>query len=276
LRVLSILVRHGIVKYATAESELDALYQRQLPDVDRELIVVDNAIDGGTLERRSGRTLIGGDNSSHEFSGFDRAIAHVGPRLWEFDFVQLATSAFQQPYSGYLPHISTLMLEAIRGRHAALGHLDYYQEPVEIRGYQSQYWMRTALFFLPVTEAGALHSFVSIGADGVFSGDPREPFAAGAPLDARYRQYLIDWLTGDGLGQGVVWHSKFPLNAETLPTFQHRARAIMNEHLLSLRLRALGCRLIDVTWLLAQLQTPGTRIDLDPDWRDQLRPSRVG
>ena len=276
MRVLSILVRHGVAKYATAEDDLNALYQRQFSGVDRELVVVDNAIDPGIIERCDRRTLIGGDNTAHEFSGFDRAIGHVGSRIWDFDFVQLATSAFQQPFSGYLQHLSTVMLDAIRGRHAALGHIDYYHAPITLLGFQSQHWMRTSFLFAPVSEVMALRSLVSVKRDGFFSADPRAPFASDAPLDAQYRRYLIDWLAGNGLGQGVEWHSKLTLDAQTLATFQERALAIMNEHMLNIRLRALGCRLVDVTWLQVRLQHPEEPIDFDTDWLEQSRPSRIG
>src|SRR4029078_1834158 len=82
LRVLSVLVRPGVEKYPTAEADLTAFYPRQLPEVDRDVIVVDNALAPGVVERRARRTLIGGDNTAHEFSAFDRAVAHVGGEIW--------------------------------------------------------------------------------------------------------------------------------------------------------------------------------------------------
>jgi hypothetical protein len=272
LRVLSILVRHGLAKYAIAEAELNALYQRQLSDVTRELIVVDNAVDRDFVETLPGRTLIGGDNSSHEFSGFDRAIAHVGGRIWSFDVVQLGTSAFQQLVTDYLSHFSTRMLERMTARPVALGHIDCHNEAVEILGYQSQHWMRTACFFLPPAEVKALGTFVSVRPDGFFSHDTGRPFLADAPLNDRYRRYLTDWLTGADIGQGVSWHSPMKLTPETLPVFEQRARAIMNEHMLSIRLRAMSCRLTDVMWLAGRMHEDADPLGRRVDWRQQLGP----
>lgn len=272
LRVLSVLVRHGVEKYPTAEADLTAFYRRQLPDVDRDVLVVDNALAPGVIEHDARRTVIGGDNTAHEFSGFDRAIAHIGGRIWSYDVVQLGTSAFQMLFTGYLTHFSTPMLERMVGRPAALGHIDCYHEPIEILGYQSQHWMRTSCFFLPPAEVLALGGFVTVHPEEFFSHEAGQPFRPDAPLDARYRRYLIDWLTGQDVGQGVSWHSPLSLTPESLPLFEQRARAIMNEHLLAIRLRALSARLVDVTWLAGRIQDHLIAFDRRVDWKEQLGP----
>jgi hypothetical protein len=125
---------------------------------------------------------------------------------------------------------------------------------------------------LPPAEVKALGSFVSV-ADGTpfFSGNPDAPFRADAPISSRYREYITQWLTGEGVGQGVSWHSKFALTRETLPTFEQKARAIVNEQLLSIRLQALGCHLIDVTWLSKMLRRyNASEVPLSTPWREQL------
>jgi hypothetical protein len=274
--VLSVLVRHGVEKYPTAESDLTAFYQRQLPEIDRDVIVVDNALAPGVVEHGARRTLIGGDNTAHEFSGFDRAVAHVGGEIWSYDVVQLGTSAFQMLFTGYLTHFSTPTIERMAGRPVALGHIDCYRDPIEILGYRSQHWMRTSCFFLPPTEVMALQGFVSVNPDEFFSHDVAQPFRPDAPLDARYRSYLIDWLTGRDLGQGVSWHSPLTLTSESLPLFEQRVCAIMNEHMLAIRLRALSVRLVDVTWLAGKISDAADVLDRRVDWQEQLRPRLRG
>jgi hypothetical protein len=222
--------------------------------VEREVIVVDNALPSGVVEESPGRLLMGGDDHSREFSGIDRAVAHIGARIWSFDLVQMGTCAFQELYTGYLDRFSVPMLGLIRDRPVCLGHIDCYNAPVEILGYRSRHWIRTSLFFLPPAEVMALKTFVSISDVGLFSGDPASPFLADAPIDERYRQYLIDWCVGRDIGQGVVWHSPMALTRDTLPAFESKARAVMNEHLLAIRLRALGCVTADVTWLATCLE----------------------
>jgi hypothetical protein len=51
--------------------------------------------------------------------------------------------------------------------------------------------------------------------------------------------------------------------------FEQKARTILNEHLLGIRLRAAGCRLIDVTWLSTVLSRGGS-VDWDTPWWVQL------
>lgn len=104
-----------------------------------------------------------------------------------------------------------------------------------------------------------------------FSGNPEAPFRADAPLSTVYRDYITSWLTGGDIGQGVTWHSSYRLTVETLPAFERKAVAIMNEQLLGVRLRALGCRLIDITWLATMLAAqPPSAIRWDTNWREQL------
>src|SRR5688572_28809913 len=77
MRILTILARMGVDAYPDAEAALHARLDRQLPQVERETIVVDNALAPEVIERTPGRTLIGGDNSAWEFSAFDRAVAYA-------------------------------------------------------------------------------------------------------------------------------------------------------------------------------------------------------
>jgi hypothetical protein len=68
-----------------------------------------------------------------------------------------------------------------------------------------------------------------------------------APLSANYQKYILTYLTRGGAGEG--WHSRFDLTMDTLAHFEAKAAAILNEHMLTIRLRAQGCPIIDATWL---------------------------
>ena len=272
MRVLTILVRFGTEQYARAEQEIDDLFRRQMPDIDRTVLVVDNAMPSGPLAAPGRRRVIGGDNSVREFSAFDRALQVVGQDLRRFDLIHFATSAFNSLYVRYLDRFDNRVLESILRRPRCLGHIDCYNEPVEILGCYTQHWIRTGFFLLPPEEVKMLGSFVTIR-DGrrFFSGNPDAPFHEHAPLSETYRQYIIKWLTGVDIGQGVQWHSHFALTSETLPEFEHKALSILNEHLLAVRLRAMGCRPIDVTWVAAMLaRGKAASIPWDTPWHRQL------
>ena len=250
MRILSILVRHGVERYPHAEQEIAAIFASQLRDVERDVMVVDNALPAETVSRDGARTLIGGDNRVREFTGFDRALGYAGVDLNAYDFVHFATSAFNTLYTSYLERFTPAVLRAAAGRPICLGHVDCYNEPVRVGRYTSQHWVRSCFFFLPPAMVRALGSFVS-EPDGrrFFSGNPTSPFLADAPISARYQRYIIDWLTGSDVGQGVTWHSRLALTPEGLVGFEQKALCILNEQMLGVRLRALGCPLLDVTWL---------------------------
>jgi len=277
-RVLTILARFGTDQYPRAELDIDEIFQRQLPEVERTVIVVDNALPPGIVEERPNGALIGGDNCAWEFSAFDRGLDFVGAGIWSYDLVHFATSAFKTLYVAYLERFDSRVLGAMTGRAVCVGHLDCYNEPIDVLTFRSQHWVRSCFFFLPPAEVKALGRFASL-ADGrpFFSGDSEAPFRADAPMSPNYREYITKWLAGADVGQGVAWHSSFALTRDTLPAFEHKATSILNEHLLGIRLRALGCRLIDVTWLSARLRQGGP-IDIPwtTSWREQLASRDTG
>ena len=98
MRILTIFTRFGTERYATAEQELDELFDARLPDISRDVIVVDTAMTPGVVEQNGRRTLLGSDNDAWEFSAIDAAVSFLGNRLWTYDLVNVATSAFQQLY----------------------------------------------------------------------------------------------------------------------------------------------------------------------------------
>lgn len=272
MRVLTILTRFGSEQYPHAEQEIALIFQRQMPSVDRTVVVVDNALPKGFEEKRPQRMVIGGDNSAGEFSAFDCALDSIGSHIWSYDLVHFATSAFNTLYVDYLQRLDAALLEAVARRPICVGHIDCYNAAVEILGFRTQHWIRTCFFFLPPTEVKALGSFVTIrDGGGFFSGNPDAPFHPDAPLSLAYREYITNWLTGHDIGQGMKWHSSVELTSERLLSFERKAVAILNEQLLGVRLRAMRCRLIDVIWVATMLaKHEAFSIRWDTNWREQL------
>jgi hypothetical protein len=269
-RLLTLFVRAGTATYPDSERQLNDLFASQLPGLQRDVLVVDNLLPPGVHERSTGRTVIGGDNSSWEFSAVDVAVTHLAESVTQYDIVNVVTSAFGQLYTAYLDRFRPDVVEVIRGKPVCLGHIDCYNSGVSIMSYRSQHWLRSCFLMLPVTELLVLGSFVSARCRTPwFSGRAEDPFAADAPLCDTYKRYLLDWLLGQDIGQGVKWHRSMSLDQASIETFELKARAILNEHLLGLRFRAAGCRLIDVTWLSAVLSA-GRAVRWDTPWWTQL------
>ena len=272
MHILTIFQRYGTERYPGAAAALDALFAEQLPGVRRSVVVVDSALPPSHVERDGARTVIGSSNDDWEFSSFDAAIAHVGDALWDADIVNLATSAFQQLYADYLRLFTADLLEELCGESVCLGHVDFYNEPITVLGRESQHWVRTSCLFLPPAELAVLGSLRSVRDRAQwFSDDPQAPFRHDAPLCDTFRRLITSWLTGADIGQGVRWHSQLSLDQAGLEAFRQKATAVLNEHLLSLRLRDAGCRIVDVTWLAMQ-RARGGKVDWDVPWHDQLAP----
>lgn len=272
VRVLTILARFGTGQYAHAEQEVDDIFRRRMPEVERTVLVVDNALTDTPVAERGPRMLIAGDNTAREFSAFDRAVRFMGPDIWRYDLVHFATSAFNTLYVDYLERFDTSLLAAAAGRPVCVGHIDCYNEPIEMLGFRTQHWIRTCFFFMPPTEVKALGSFVTIrNGSGFFSGNPEAPFRLDAPVSPTYREYVTAWLTGSDIGQGVKWHSSLELKPETLVSFERKAVTIFNEQLLGVRLRAMGCRLVDVTWVATMLaRNRAAAVQWETSWQQQL------
>jgi hypothetical protein len=254
------------------------MFAAQMPDVAHHVLVIDNSLpEGHHADLDRGVELIGGSNSSWEFSAWDSGVAHIGKRVDDYDLVHLATSAFAEYRPDHLKLIDQNVVRHLPDLNAVLGHIDFHNEPVSMFGIPSQAWLRSSFIFLQPRHLKALGSMTGV-TDGapIFSGDPLAPFREDAPVSCSYRQFLIEWLTGAGVGQGPGWHSRFDLTDETLPLFESKARAILNEQMLTNRLLAIGSAIVDVTWLARKAGIAST-ISLGdiPDWRAQIRP-RVG
>ncbi len=269
-RLLSLFVQHGALAYPSALTELRALIGRQLPGVRHDVLVLDNAMPArrphplrGVARLSTVRwpRAVAASNEAWEFSAWDDGIAWMGGRLHRYDAVALVTSAFlQYDARRHLERLRPAMVEMVCDQRVVLGHTDRYDEPVWFDGAALQEWVRSSFLLVAPDELLRLGSLVSAQAmHRVFvdtlakPGEPGEPgaavspFRADAPLSASYQRYLLGWLTGDGTGQGVEWHSRFELRDATLPRFRAKATAIVNEQLLTYRLRAQGCRPVDLT-----------------------------
>lgn len=249
LRLVSLYVQHGRRAYPNAAAELRGLIGRRLPGVRHDLIVLDNALPAWRRWPAAlGLGPLPASNQSWEFSAWDDGVAQHRELLQRADAVALVTSAFLR-YDA-LAHLGTLRPDHVlqaRDERAVIGHVDHFNEPVWFDGVALQSWVRSSFLLLDPAELGRLGSLVSVGPDmppRLFTDDPDQPFAQSAPLSQHYRQALTGWLTGAGTGQGVTWHSRFDLDAATMPRFHAKARAILNEQLLTHRLLVQGADLV--------------------------------
>jgi hypothetical protein len=278
MRVLLLFVCHGGERYSHALDELTRLYERRAPRLRRSTIVIDNALPAEVWKELGPDSLIiGGDNTWWEFSGWQRAIDRLGSEVKKYDVVHFVTSAFGTLYTDYLERFCPEIVERAAERPIAVGHFDYYPHPVQVGSFASRHWIRSSFWLINTFELLRLRSLVSLdNVAELFSDHGGWPFAETAPLSPGYQRLIHDWLTTDqGTGQGTTWHSRFELTEATRTLFQNKAVAILNEHLLSIRLRAQGTHLLDLTYL-AEVVDVGAPVPARcPHWREQMKMSRI-
>jgi hypothetical protein len=278
MRILVLFVRHGGERYSAALDELTQLYERRAPKLTRSMIVIDNALPAGlSKELEPDSVLIGGDNTWWEFSGWQRAINELGGEIRKYDVIHLVTSAFRTLYTDYLERFCPQIVELVATRPIAVGHIDYYPHPVRVGSFVSRHWIRSSFWLINPFELLRLRSIVSLdNAADLFSVQGEWPFAETAQLSDGYQRLIHDWLTTEqGTGQGTTWHSRFDLNETTRTLFQNKTVAILNEHLLSIRLRAQGTHVLDLTYLAELINDGRAMPNHHPHWRAQMKMSRI-
>lgn len=271
MRILTLFARNGTEKYRDVDVRIIRQLEEDLDGVDREFVVIDTAIASDVVEMRAdGVWILGASNDNWEFGAWMRGIEFFRHRLMEFDFIHFVTSAFYFGYIDFHRFVTPAILEMYRGRAVALGHIEVYNEPVAFRCFRFQAWLRSSYMFVPASEILILGDLgVVKEGNGIFSGNPAEPFLMGGDVSPAYARNLTSWLTGKGTGQGVEWHSRFNLDVVSLPFFEAKAKAILNEMSLSNRLKAQGCSLMDMTWLHRKMVS-GQVPKAVPHWHTQL------
>ncbi len=264
LRILSFFIRYGDTDYKGAYEALMAFYEG-IQDIDVESVLIDTALDSEEQTRLENQALLmAGNNSRREFSGWESALDHYRDRLPSFDLLHLVTSAFQNEYNGFYPLVCREMLEYVQETpHVMLAHIDAFPERVRLFGRSFQTWGCSKFLFARPTDVIALGCLVApFMEDDFFPDNNSAPFRIDAPLSKNYADYLINWLTGDGLPHGK-WHSVFRYSDENTAKFRSKALSILDEHNLSMRIREAGIQLVDYTWWHANREHLADRIPPD-------------
>ena len=161
--------------------------------VERRSIVVDNALPRDVVERAPRR--VGADRRRQQRAGVLGVRSR--DRVRRVRTSGRTTSCIRHER---LQHALRGLSRAVRavaagrgaGRPACIGHIDCYNEPIDVGTYRSQHWIRSCFFFLPPAEApGARELRVGRRRPRTSSAAIRtHPSARDAPLDQRYREYI--------------------------------------------------------------------------------------
>lgn len=277
MRILTIFSRFGTDKYLDSDKKIRENLARQLPDTQRDFVIVDTALPIDYVDATQEVTVLGSSNDDWEFGAWTHVLNYLGNKVYEYEFIHIVTSACYSGYVDFHNFITEEMLRDFKGKPVMIGHVEVYNKPVIFDDVKFQAWLRTSYMIIPPSELKMLEECAYVqSTDHIFSGNPKKPFKENAPLCEQYKDYIHSWLTSpEGTGQGTTWHSQFELTTETLPFYEGKAKAIINEMAFSWRLCGQGCSMVDLTWL-HHMYNQKKKITVIPTWYQQLQERRTG
>ena len=277
MKLITIFARYGTQQYIESDVRLRNELETLIPGIERDFLIVDTALAKSVdIHDQRGVHVVGSKNTHWEFGAWSTAINYLGSRIYDYDYILLTTSACFNGYIDFHGFLSEHILDIFHGRAAALGHIEVYNLPVYFFGVKFQAWLRSSYIILQPHILSLIGDPVTVkDTDCIFTNTPSEPFHDHAPVCQQYRSYIHSWLTGDGTGQGVTWHSRFTLDADSFPYYKDKAKAIFNEMNLSNRIVASGCSLVDMTWVHRTLAKRNT-LSTIPSWHEQLSQRGTG
>lgn len=266
MKILCLFLRYGEYEYPEAFQGLQKWYESNICNARTTFWIIDNKLPASyDTVNADGIRILGGDNTFWEFSAWDAVLKSCVGQIEQYDIIHFVTSAYNTLYTGYLDHFSEVQLDYVQSKPICLGHIDSYDDPIEIRGFISQHWIRTCFFFLSQRSLAKIGRILSFNNRSDFF-DENGHLKKG-PINSLYIKCITDWLGGQVL-QGVSWHSDLK-NSEH---FQQKAMAILNEHMLAVRMRECGLNLIDFCWLRHALATGADNKPPEPEsWEKQTK-----
>jgi len=256
-RGLILFVEWDCNRSARVRKELDAFMAR-CAAVEWTLVRIDNAdpdLAWSEVGSAAGRAYrVGGDNSSGEFSGWDKGYAQARERLGDdADVVVIVNDALlnSKPVE-QIAAIDNEVLEYLVRWDGVAGWLDNYcdvsPEPLDILatpmmlfGHTSRWWFCTTFLVVSAGVWRRVSPLAQAPDEEVlyFEAYDGRAFRADCGLNEMYQRFLL-------MHQSQVWRTRYALTAATYPLFKSKTRMILNEHLLGCRLAETGATPIDL------------------------------
>jgi len=247
-----VLVEFGRAREQAALDRLVPTVRRIFPDATLRTAIVDNA-EGGLRESAIEDAVhrIGGDNSMHEFSGWDRGIAWMESRYApppDATFVLANDTVARSDKHDRVVNIPAERAAAA-ARGALVGWIDEYPRPVELFGASVRQWIDTSLLIAGRGTLDRLRPLARpLDDDSVFGDNRQNFFREPSPLSPNYRDYLSTYFFGerrdDQFRHG--WYAQEPVTPVNADAFKAKLRCVFCEHLLGARARAARIPLVDI------------------------------
>ena len=248
--LIVLFVQYDQKKY---NNSFDTLYKIINEDniYDCKFIVIDNSIlENHYKIKNDDIILINGDNSDREFSAWQKGIDKITELKLNYDLILFINEAFLVYKDSYLlKHLKTSVERCLK-YNSVVGIFDKDQlnRKLSINNYMFSRWLRSNMFFVPKNVMVQLKSLILIKKEEYDAIIPpvfpliinnyKDCFTTDNTINEDFKQKIYEWLTNE-------WHSKIVLNSDTWNLFRIKAKAIINEALLTSKIRSLG---FDIIW----------------------------
>ena len=202
---------------------------------------VNNKDTGDSYRKINDKTYyLQGDNSEREFSGWQKGIDFLETMNLNFNVILFVNEAFENPGTSFLiDYASFITVFKSYILNAAIGRIDSHGKETEVLGYFTKSWICSNCFFISGKLLKSLKTFVTINNENMNDFfekefiDSNSTFKETAPINKEYKEHIIQWLTID-------WYGHFSIDPDHWNLFREKTKAILNEALLSARLRELN------------------------------------
>lgn len=212
------------------------------PSQTRAVIVANSAEAEDRLKSMTclGRVnVIRGTNMVGEFSAYEEGLRHLEDRGPPSALVILANDRALSYGDTYGDLLRPAPLSSVAQNGIVVGNIDSYQRPIELLGEQLTTWCRSNLVVLPRVALDQVGGALQLSDEEYGRYVPEAfPGPAWLPeewLGADYAALVMTWLTSPR-----AWYRASPLREESWPVVRRKLLAIVNEHVLSMRLHAAG------------------------------------
>jgi len=232
---------------------INGFLNRCYADNESHILIIDNALENGLQAATGNHSVISGDNTCLDFSGWEKGLAFLKDHysLNDDDILIFCNDSFYRSYShriidGFKP--GDVTSESLQDTVA--GFVDGYSAPVSILGYKFDRWIRSNFFIMTFNTFKKLDGIVfPLPPEEIFGGHAKQFFSETLEISDDYKANLSKWLFGEERGCDEYmgeWHSATNITPDNFEYFKKKARAILSEQYLSVKIINKGLGILDI------------------------------
>jgi hypothetical protein len=201
------------------------------------LAITENALSGLFCGSLASVKVIRHDNIGFEFGAYQRGIDEIRKSEDQpFDVIVMndTVGTHQRIDQLYLRNFrDTVRTRPVR---SIVGNTDSVPRRLDVNGLYCVRWVRSNLFYIDHAALASInHTIYVPGIDDLILGGPTEAEFYSQDVSPSLKHHISSWLFGKG---ALAWYKAQPLSAENCTQMAFKARCILQELYLSMRLEA--------------------------------------